>query len=98
MDSYCPDQPLKSYKTDCQDQTAQRRIIIELGQELSNIIGQSTRDGNALYEIVRIEKEHLQLFLIVQGTTLNKAPKAKNDDAEKDRQQDLAVCVKDFLH
>jgi hypothetical protein len=51
-----------------------------------------------LYEIVRIEKEHLQLLLIVQGTTLNKAPKAKNDDTEKDRQQDLAVCVKDFLH
>jgi hypothetical protein len=84
MDSYCPDQPLKSYKTDCQDQTAQRRIIIELGQELSHIICQSAGYDDPLHKIIRTKQKHLELLLIVQGTTLYKAPETKNDDTEKD--------------
>ena len=89
---------LNAHQEQSDDGTAQYRHIIELYQKLTDIVSQSSRQHNALQEIVGIKEKHLILFLKAQATHVRNRPEYHYRHTEEQRQQRFPRFYHQILH
>ena len=89
---------LYAHQEQSDDGTAQYRHIIELYQKLTDIVSQSSRQHNALQEIVGIKEKHLILFLKAESCHIRHSPKQHHCHAEEQRQQRFPSFSDQIIH
>ena len=82
-----PRQMLHKHHQYGKNRGSEGRTVVELYEELRHISCQTSRLSHTLSEVVAVEEEHLQLFLIGQRKGIADSPKKEHRQAEQDRQQ-----------
>ena len=89
---------LNAYQKQSDDGTAQYWHIVELYQEFADIVSQSSRQYNALQEIVGIKEKHLILFLKAEPCHIRHSPEQHHCHAEEQRQQRFPSFSDQIIH